>query len=89
MALRVISKSTTTSKYITFCDIGPRPGENTSRYDVIAKEDNAELGRIRWFDRWSKYVFIPNQDTETCFEETCLRDIAEFCETRTREYKAR
>jgi hypothetical protein len=40
---------------------------------------------VRWFSRWRKYAFYPGR--ETVFEEDCLREIADFCETRTREYK--
>lgn len=60
-------------------------GRKTRTYDVVAKQEGTFLGRIRWHSSWCKYVFEPIQGT--IYEETCLRDIAEFCETKTKEYK--
>lgn len=42
------------------------------------------VGIIKWFGKWRKYAFFP--EAETCFEEVCLREIAEFIEARTREW---
>ena len=49
---------------------------------VRAKQDDAELGEIRWFGRWRGYAFFPR--AETLYEATCLRDIAEFIEVQMR-----
>lgn len=89
MPLKVIDEKTTEGKYITFNNVGLFEGDKVSAYSVRANGEEAELGKIRWFNRWNKYVLVPNTNLDTCFEETCLRDIAEFCETRTREEKAR
>lgn len=43
------------------------------------------LGCVKWFARWRKYAFFPAP--ETVFEQVCLRDIAQFCEDRTREQR--
>jgi hypothetical protein len=43
------------------------------------------LGWVAWFSRWRKYAFYPKP--ETVYEEDCLRDIAEFCEAKTKEHK--
>ena len=44
------------------------------------------LGQVRWFARWRKYAFFPEGDK--VFEETCLREIAYFCETATKFHMA-
>jgi hypothetical protein len=43
------------------------------------------LGEVRWFGRWRCYAFYPEPDT--LYERQCLRDIADFCEARTREHR--
>ena len=45
-----------------------------------------ELGEVRWFSRWRKYSFFP--EGGKVFEETCLREIAYFCETATKFHMA-
>jgi hypothetical protein len=47
--------------------------------------DGPELGQVRWFGRWRKYSFF--SEAGKVFEETCLREIAYFCETATRFHK--
>lgn len=49
----------------------------TKVWNVVAKESKHWLGQIRWFGRWRKYAFFPNNDT--VFESTCLTEIAGFC----------
>ena len=43
------------------------------------------IGEVRWFARWRKYCFFPASDT--IYEWVCLRDIAEFMENETKNYK--
>lgn len=43
------------------------------------------LGQVRWFARWRKYSFYP--EASTVFEQTCLREIAYFCESATTHHK--
>lgn len=56
---------------------------------VVAKIDNVTLGNISWFGRWNKYVFEPNNELALIFEETCLRDIAAFCEFQSQQQRKR
>jgi hypothetical protein len=51
--------------------------------DVYA--EHAALGSIKWFGRWRKYAFFPENDT--VYEWDCLRVIAEFCENKTKEHR--
>lgn len=43
--------------------------------------EGAELGVVRWFSRWRRYVFEPSGGT--VYEQDCLRQLAEFCERQT------
>ena len=44
-----------------------------------------ELGFIGWYPQWRKFCFIPN--AHTIYEQDCLRDIANYCEAKTKERK--
>lgn len=65
-------------RWIRFA-LGPKQNPKTSIWLVIAKDGDMPLGEIRWWGRWRKYAFFPNP--ETLYENTCLRDIAEFIES--------
>ena len=43
------------------------------------------LGLVQWFSHWRKYCFFPCEPT--VFDANCLREIADFCETRTQEHR--
>jgi len=45
------------------------------------------LGEVKWFGCWRQYAFFPFPGT--AYERQCLRDIAEFCETKTKEHRAK
>ena len=59
----------------------------TKTWDVMTKEEHAILGEIRWFGRWRGYAFFPL--TDTVFEKTCLRDIANFIEEQNNLHRCR
>ena len=67
------------------CD-GPSESGKTERFTVVATQGDVFLGRIAWYGRWRKYAFEPFRDT--VFEQDCLRDIADFCEAKTKEHRA-
>lgn len=71
------------STHITFLKLDS--STKTQRWQVTAIADFADLGEIRWFARWYQYSFFPAANT--VFEKTCLRDIAAFCEDKTKEHK--
>jgi len=58
---------------------------STHFWAVQAKRNGAGLGIVRWFPDWHCYTFYPHE--ETVFSDECLRDIADFCEARTDEYR--
>lgn len=57
----------------------------TKRWDVYSAEGNFHLGTIRWWTNWRRYTFWPTN--QTLFDPACLREIAEFIETATKEHK--
>ena len=58
-------------------------------WTVLTKEDDLLLGWVKWFGRWRGYAFFPTPDTPTAYEQVCLREIADFVETKTREHRAK
>ncbi len=87
--LRKIDDIWTAGSYIYFRNLGKWPtltNKNPSTNTIqVLSEHKEDLGQIRWFGRWRKYCFFPN--TGTIYEETCLREIAEFCVTVTKEHR--
>jgi hypothetical protein len=73
------------SARITFDTLGVLPGQKTNRWEVSTLDGKHSLGVIAWFGRWRKYAFFPT--APSTFEEICLRDIANFIEYKTREYR--
>jgi hypothetical protein len=72
--------------HITFVHEKEHDGPKTRCWGVYTNyEPRTLLGRVAWFGRWTKYAFYPWP--ETVFEQVCLRDIAQFCEDRTREQR--
>lgn len=85
MDLKVINTTITEGNHVIFLNLGVLPGKKVDSYLVLTKTDRTKLGDISWYDDWRKYVFVP--DEQIMFEETYLRDIADFLEARTRELK--
>ena len=54
---------------------------------VLARQDGFCLGEVVWYPQWRRFIFSPTELSCVAFEETCLRDIAEFVEARTREHR--
>lgn len=42
---------------------------------------------IKWAGNFRKYAFFPENLTQ--FDPNCLRDIADFCEQKTKEHNDR
>src|SRR5580658_6331559 len=58
-------------------------GSKTRVYRVTA--GGSLLGTVQWCSKWRKYAFYTNN---VILEETCLRDLADFCQSRTEEQRA-
>ena len=55
----------------------------------VGNLDGHFLGKIKWNPGWRKYEFLPTIDVQTGYEETCLRDIADFIQEKTKEHKGK
>ena len=71
------------AKWIQFVEF-PAAGK-TRNWTVTANEGGAVLGIVKWYIPWRKYCFFPERNC--VFEQDCLRDIAEFCEVRTKTHR--
>ena len=73
------------AKWIDFIE-RPSTGK-TRRFSVVSIDALVMLGDIRFYPQWRKFAFFPQP--ETLFEADFLRDIAQFFEDRTKEWRAR
>lgn len=76
--------------HITFHNLGNLNGSSgkpkiTNTYEVIAQDTQFLLGVINGYTAWRKYVFNPTD--KTLYEETCLKEIAQFIEEETKAHK--
>ena len=58
----------------------------TSVFNIIAKEGDLHLGKVKWFASWRKYCFFPAENT--IFETQCLSDIISFITDLMNERKS-
>jgi hypothetical protein len=63
----------------------PSPGRKTKIFTIRSLDGNSFLGLVKWYGAWRKYCFFPSE--KTVYEWDCLRDIADFCQEQTKEYK--
>jgi hypothetical protein len=70
------------SQYLLFKNEGHIGlGKVTYKYTIFAKLNNGFLGIVKWHIPWRRYCLFPINGV---FEYKCLRDIADFCEDRTK-----
>ena len=80
------TEGTVEGTHIYFHPVPLDPKKKTRRWWVCNKYVNFDvLADIAWFSRWRKYAMYPAP--ESVFEEVCLREIADFCEARTKEHR--
>ncbi len=69
--------------WVDFVHVGPSKSGKTQIWAVV--NGDVELGDVMWYGPWRKYCFFPERDT--IFEESCLRDIAAFVHSATRDHR--
>lgn len=57
----------------------------TPRWQITTSFDGGDLGLVKFYPMWRKFVFFPSDGT--LYEADCLRDIAAFCEEQTRVWR--
>ncbi len=73
------------TEYLNFRDRGlVGEGRKTRVYDIISRLKGTKLGEVRWYALWRQYVFYPHN---ALFDKNCLRDIADYCELKTKQYR--
>lgn len=77
-----MSNQTECGTHIQF--VPGKPNPKTFTWFVFTKDD-LSIGYITWWGSWRCYAFHPVQGT--VFEKVCLREIADFCEKKTKEHK--
>ena len=70
-------------KYVSFIFITTTG--KTDIWEVVPKDGGVTLGSVKWFGRWRCYAFFAHYDP--ILEKTCLRDIANFCELKTKQHR--
>lgn len=72
------------TKYLRFYEL-PSSGK-TKQWEVVSHRQIL-LGVVKWWGAWRQYVFFP--DSHTLYNPTCLNEIAEFCQTKTKGHRAK
>ena len=71
------------SKHLKFRLAGHYP--KTEYWVVLSKSSSLDLGHIKWYNPWRRYVFFP--DDGTFFDASCLSQISFFIKLRMEERK--
>ena len=74
-------------KWIYFDLLEPlRKGQKTQIWQVMSQQGGF-LGDIKWYSPWRTYSFFP--DSDTLYEDDCLKEIANFIGRLMNERKLR
>lgn len=87
MPLTQLDQYVATGTYIRFTFCRTSESGKTQIWDIRNSENRSLLGYVEWAGSWRKYIFTPVTNDRLIFEETCLREIAEFIETKTQEHR--
>ncbi len=74
-------------KWINVVPMGTSDSGKTLLWNLLTKDGSFLLGKVSWHGPWRKYTFEPAPGYRLVFEQDCLRDIADFIETATREHR--
>ena len=75
------------AEYMDFILQPQEEGRKTEKYKVISAMGSHLLGFVSFHPAWRKYVFWPEKNT--LFDPACLRDLADFVERQTNQWKAK
>jgi hypothetical protein len=73
------------SKWIKFVQMPRATDRKTDTWQVFGNDGGVDLGAVKFYGAWRKFSFFPSPDT--LFEKDCLRDIADFCELQTKQWR--
>ncbi len=76
-------------RWVTFEEQTPlhsKPAPKTKRFTVLGSRGEGDLiGLVRWSGTWRQYIF---ESFSATYNPACLREIADFVETQTREWRS-
>ena len=81
MKLEIVKEGT----YIVFLDAGFSASGKTLVFEVATKELHKVIGIIKFDAGWWKYTFFPYSETK--YEWVCMREISDFCENQTKQWR--
>ena len=73
--------------YMDFVLQPQEEGRKTEKWKVISAMGSHELGVVSFHPAWRKYVFWPERNT--IFDPACLRELADFVERQTNQWKTK
>jgi len=76
----------TVGKWVYARECQQPPERKTKRWTIVATDGEVELGEVKWFGKWRCYAYFPLNDT--LYEKTCLRDLANFCEAKSKVHRS-
>lgn len=69
------------SKYLRFEPVEDgKLRATTELFAVVSKSGQHLLGEVKWFPRWRRYGFFPEEGS--VFDATCLQDITAFIDSK-------
>jgi hypothetical protein len=71
--------------YLTFPHIGTSSSGLTNVWDV-KNTGQLIIGTVSWYAPWRRYGYT-SITAHIVLDATCMREIADFCETQTRAHK--
>jgi len=72
------------TQWLKFIEKKPKP--KTRVFAVTPKENNCELGEIKWYGPWRHYCFFPTTEIETVHSDRCLLEISTFITRLNKEH---
>jgi hypothetical protein len=83
--LKDVGNGFTKGSYLYFHDLGKlTPEHKTHRFEVCSRDSSSIIGYIKWFTQWRRYTFYP---INCMLDASCMREIADFCDQITTDYK--
>lgn len=65
---------------LEFQELQMKPGTKTKAWAVLS--GGVGIGWVQWYTHWRRYTLYPNANT--VWDAGCLREVAKFCEDRTK-----
>lgn len=71
--------------FLEYREIGTSDSGKTKIWNIFSR--SGVIGAIAWYGPWRKYCVEFGRNV--VLDCGCLREVADFCETKTREHKSK